>query len=50
MTNELLNKGRTALSFGDWIYAQLFDNELAIIHEILPRKTLLKRKESGKKH
>ena len=35
---------------GDWVYAQLFDDdELAIIHEILPRKTLLKRKASGKK-
>ncbi|MBW7869372.1 MAG: ribosome small subunit-dependent GTPase A [Brumimicrobium sp.] len=35
---------------GDWIYAQLFDDdELAIIHEILPRKSLLKRKASGKK-
>ncbi|MBP1683553.1 MAG: ribosome small subunit-dependent GTPase, partial [Ignavibacteriaceae bacterium] len=35
---------------GDWIYAQLFDeDELAIIHDILPRKSLLKRKASGKK-
>jgi len=35
---------------GDWVYAQLFDDdELAIIHEILPRKSLLKRKASGKK-
>ena len=35
---------------GDWVYTQLFDDdELAIIHEILPRKTLLKRKASGKK-
>ncbi len=35
---------------GDWVYAQLFDDdELAIIHDILPRKTLLKRKASGKK-
>jgi len=35
---------------GDWVYAQLFDNdELAIIHDILPRKSLLKRKASGKK-
>lgn len=35
---------------GDWIYAQLFDDDtLAIIHEILPRKSLLKRKASGKK-
>ena len=35
---------------GDWVYAQLFDdNELAIIHDMLPRKSLLKRKASGKK-
>jgi ribosome biogenesis GTPase / thiamine phosphate phosphatase len=35
---------------GDWVYAQLFDDDsLAIIHDILPRKTLLKRKASGKK-
>jgi ribosome biogenesis GTPase / thiamine phosphate phosphatase len=35
---------------GDWVYAQLFDDdELAIIHEILPRKSLLKRKTAGKK-
>lgn len=35
---------------GDWVYAQSFDDdELAIIHEILPRKSLLKRKASGKK-
>ena len=35
---------------GDWVYALLFDDdELAIIHDILPRKSLLKRKASGKK-
>ena len=35
---------------GDWVYAQLFDDdELAIIHDLLPRKSLLKRKASGKK-
>src|SRR3990170_5078321 len=35
---------------GDWVYAQLFDDDsLAIIHEIFPRKSLLKRKTSGKK-
>ena len=35
---------------GDWVYTQLFDDDsLAIIHDILPRKTLLKRKASGKK-
>ncbi|MEJ2195161.1 MAG: ribosome small subunit-dependent GTPase A [Ignavibacteriaceae bacterium] len=35
---------------GDWVYAQLFDDdELAIVHDILPRQSLLKRKASGKK-
>ena len=35
---------------GDWVYTQMFDNDsLAIIHDILPRKSLLKRKASGKK-
>jgi len=35
---------------GDWIYAQLFDDDtLAIIQDILPRKSLLKRKAAGKK-
>ncbi len=35
---------------GDWVYAQFFNkNSLAIIHEIIPRKTMLKRKMAGKK-
>ncbi|MDH4128686.1 MAG: ribosome small subunit-dependent GTPase A [Spirochaetota bacterium] len=35
---------------GDWVFANFYDNDnLAIIHEIVPRKTLLKRKTSGKK-
>ena len=35
---------------GDWVYMQLFDDDtLAIIHDIFPRKSLLKRKTSGKK-
>lgn len=35
---------------GDWVYVQLFDDDsLAIIHEIIPRRSLLKRKTSGKK-
>lgn len=35
---------------GDFVYAQLFDDDtLAIIQDILPRKSLLKRKASGKK-
>ncbi|MFA6597051.1 MAG: ribosome small subunit-dependent GTPase A [Ignavibacteriaceae bacterium] len=35
---------------GDWVYVQFFDDDsLAIIHDIFPRKSLLKRKTSGKK-
>ena len=35
---------------GDWIYVQYFNEDtFAIIHEILPRKSLLKRKAAGKK-
>ncbi len=35
---------------GDWVQVQYFDkNTLAIIHKILPRKSLLKRKMAGKK-
>jgi ribosome biogenesis GTPase len=35
---------------GDWCLVQYFDkNSPAIIHEILPRKSILKRKTSGKK-
>lgn len=34
---------------GDWVYIQLLDEDtLAIIHDIFPRKSLLKRKTSGK--
>jgi ribosome biogenesis GTPase len=34
---------------GDWVVVQFFDDySLAIIHHILPRKSLLKRKDPGK--
>ncbi len=34
---------------GDWIYADFYDDDShAIIHGVLPRKTLLKRKTAGK--
>ena len=34
---------------GDWIYANFYDDDShAIIHGVLPRKTLLQRKTSGK--
>jgi ribosome biogenesis GTPase / thiamine phosphate phosphatase len=35
---------------GDWVFADFYDkNTFSIIHEILPRKSLLKRKTPGKK-
>jgi len=35
---------------GDWVLANFYDeNTFAIIHEVLPRKSLLKRKTPGKK-
>lgn len=35
---------------GDWVYVKYYnDDTLAIIHEILPRRSLLKRKMAGKK-
>ena len=34
---------------GDWVYVDFYDDDShAIIHEVLTRKTLLKRKSSGK--
>lgn len=34
---------------GDFVYADFYDNEShAIIHEVIPRKTVLKRKAAGK--
>jgi ribosome biogenesis GTPase len=36
-------------TIGDWVLVHFYDDDtFAIIHEILPRKTLLKRKTSGK--
>jgi ribosome biogenesis GTPase len=35
---------------GDWVYVQIFNEDsLSVIYEILPRKSLLKRKTAGKK-
>jgi ribosome biogenesis GTPase len=52
-TGKLLFGARSALDLpavGDWVCVQYFNqNTLAIIHEILPRKSLLKRKVAGKK-
>lgn len=53
LTGKFLFNSDSTLDFptvGDWVYTQIFDDDsLAIIHDILPRKTLLKRKSSGKK-
>jgi len=53
LTGKFLFNSESSLDLpavGDWVYAQLFDdNSLAIIHDILPRRSLLKRKTSGKK-
>jgi len=53
LTGKFLFNSESSLDFptvGDWVYAQLFDDDsLAIIHDLMPRKTLLKRKTSGKK-
>ena len=53
LTGKFLFNSDSSLDYptvGDWVYAQLFDDDsLAIIQDILPRKSLLKRKSSGKK-
>jgi ribosome biogenesis GTPase / thiamine phosphate phosphatase len=53
LTGKFLFLTESSVDFpvvGDWVYVQLFDdNTLAIIHNIFPRKTLLKRKTPGKR-
>jgi len=53
LTGKFLFNTDSSLDFptvGDWVYAQFFDDDsLAIIHDIFPRKSLLKRKTAGKK-
>lgn len=34
---------------GDWVVVQYFDDTMAIIHQMMPRKSVLKRKDPGKK-
>jgi ribosome biogenesis GTPase len=52
-TGKLLYSAESPLDLptvGDWVVAQpVDDNSFAIIHDILPRKSILKRKTSGKK-
>lgn len=53
LTGRLLYAAVSALDYptvGDWAYVQYFDDaSFAVIHDIVPRRTLLKRKTSGKK-
>jgi ribosome biogenesis GTPase / thiamine phosphate phosphatase len=53
LTGKFLFDADSQIDFpttGDWVYVQYFDdNTFAVIHDIFPRKTLLKRKSSGKK-
>jgi ribosome biogenesis GTPase len=53
VTGKLMFGARSPLDLpavGDWVYVQYFNEyKLAIIHKILPRKSLLKRKVAGKK-
>ncbi len=52
LTGKLSYTANSPLDYpavGDWVYVQYFnDNTLALIHELIPRKNLLKRKTSGK--
>ncbi|UCD83334.1 MAG: ribosome small subunit-dependent GTPase A [Deltaproteobacteria bacterium] len=52
-TGKLMFSADSPLDYptvGDWVYGQFIDDEsFAVIHEIIPRKSLLKRKTSGKK-
>ena len=53
ITGKIRFGAESALDFpavGDWVYTQFFnENTFAIIHDILPRKSVLKRKVAGKK-
>ena len=53
VTGKLMYSADSPLDYpatGDWVLAQYFNNDsFAIISEIVPRKSMLKRKTSGKK-
>jgi ribosome biogenesis GTPase len=53
LTGKLIYSAESSLDYpavGDWVYAQYLDDDtFAVIHEILPRKSSLERKSSGKK-
>ena len=53
LVGKLLYNADSPLDYptvGDWVWAQFYDEDTAaVIHEVFPRKSLLKRKTSGKK-
>lgn len=52
VTGKLMFSADSSLDFptvGDFCYVQILDGNLAIVHEIFPRKSILKRKTAGKK-
>ena len=53
LTGKFIFQAESPLDYptvGDWVYARfLNDDTLAVIEEVFPRKTFLKRKTSGKK-
>ena len=53
LVGKLAFGAETPLDFpavGDWVFASLYDEDtFGIIHKILPRKTILKRKTSGRR-
>jgi ribosome biogenesis GTPase len=53
ITGKIMHGAESALDFpavGDWVYVQYFNEDtFAVIHGILPRRSLLKRKTAGKK-
>ena len=52
LAGHLLYTASSATDFptvGDWVYADFYDDDThAIIHSVIPRKTILKRKTAGK--
>ncbi|HPG41714.1 MAG TPA: ribosome small subunit-dependent GTPase A [bacterium] len=52
VTGKFLFQADSSLDYptvGDWVYTQIFDNDsFAVIHDLAPRRSLLKRKTAGK--
>jgi len=52
LTGKLLSSADSSQNLpcvGDWVFVRYYnDGTLAIVHEVLPRKTLLRRKSAGK--